>query len=152
MELKKFNLQITRFKDEYRWLSNFWKVEIYYKGVTYPTVEHAYQAQKSLTISDRAWITVAEDARQAKYRGNQIEARKDWEQVKDQIMLELLKVKFSNPELGQKLKDTGDAELVEGNYWHDNYWGDCCCDKCYNKPGKNKLGKMLMEIRAGING
>lgn len=144
--------KITRFKDEYRWLSNFWKVEIYYKGITYPTLEHAYQAHKTLDSSKRAWIAVADSPGQSKYRGGQVEIRGDWEQVKDQIMFELLKIKFSNSELRKKLKDTGDAELVEGNHWHDLTWGQCYCDKCYNKLGQNKLGKMLMEIRAGING
>lgn len=38
-------------------------------------------------------------------------------------------------------------EIVEGNYWHDNYWGNCTCDKCKNIEGQNKLGKILMKIR-----
>ncbi len=142
--------KITRFKDEHRWLSNFWKVEIAYKGLTYETLEHAYQTQKTFNLSERAWIMVAESPGQAKYRGGRVEIREDWEQVKDQVMLELLKIKFSNPELRKKLKETGDAELIEGNHWHDNYFGKCYCDKCYNTQGQNKLGRMLMLIREEI--
>ena len=41
---------------------------------------------------------------------------------------------------------TGDAELIEGNTWHDNYWGVCSCSKC-NGRGKNRLGKLLMKVR-----
>lgn len=32
-------------------------------------------------------------------------------------------------------------ELIEGNYWHDTYWGVC------EGVGENHLGKLLMEIR-----
>jgi ribA/ribD-fused uncharacterized protein len=85
-----------------------------------------------------------------KYSIRELLIREDWDQVKDGIMLDLLKIKFSNPELQRKLKETGNAELIEGNYWHDNYWGQCYCPKCHNKRGQNKLGKMLMEIRKGI--
>lgn len=143
--------QITSFRNEYRFLSNFWKVEIYYKGITYLTLEHCYQAQKTLNPSERAWIAIAEKPGDAKHRGSRVAVREDWDEVKDGIMLDLLKIKFSNPDLAQKLKDTGDAELIEGNYWHDNYWGDCMCPKCYNRiTGQNKLGKMLIEIRKEI--
>ena len=58
--------------------------------------------------------------------------------------------KFCNPKndyLGGKLDMTGLEEIVEGNYWHDNYWGNCTCDKCKNIEGQNKLGKILMKIR-----
>ena len=54
---------------------------------------------------------------------------------------------YQNPELLQKLIDTGDEELVEGNTWHDNFWGNCTCEKCRDIPGENHLGKILMDIR-----
>jgi len=56
-------------------------------------------------------------------------------------MWELLKQKFNDPVLKQKLLDTGDQELVEGNFWNDFTWGVC------NGVGKNWLGKMLVELR-----
>ncbi len=47
-------------------------------------------------------------------------------------------------ELAQKLINTGDAELIEKNYWHDYFWGEC------NGKGENWLGKILMQIRKNI--
>ena len=64
------------------------------------------------------------------------------EEVKDQIMYEIVLNKFSqNEELREKLIATGDEYLAEGNTWHDTYWGVC------NGKGKNKLGKILMQVR-----
>ena len=65
-------------------------------------------------------------------------------------MLIGLRKKFANPELRDLLLATGDEELVEGNYWHDNEWGNCTCPRCKNIPGKNKLGKLLMQVREEI--
>lgn len=67
-------------------------------------------------------------ANQAKRRGRQIKMRPDWEDRKLTIMHNLLVHKFNeNLELIPKLLDTGGAVLVEGNTWHDNYWGCCSC-------------------------
>lgn len=52
--------------------------------------------------------------------------------------------------LKKKLLETGDAELIEGNYWHDNTWGQCYCPRCKNKIGENHLGKLLMKIRESL--
>ena len=59
-------------------------------------------------------------------------------------MYKCLRSKFSAPELREKLLDTGDAELIEGNWWNDTTWGVC------NGVGENRLGKLLMQIRAEI--
>jgi ribA/ribD-fused uncharacterized protein len=59
-----------------------------------------------------------------------------------------LRLKFTqNPELRRRLLDTGDAVLVEGNTWHDNYWGTCTFRRCSKTKGKNMLGKLLMQVR-----
>ena len=62
-------------------------------------------------------------------------------------MLNALRLKFADPILGQKLLDTGDEELIEGNHWCDNVWGNCYCEKCANITGQNRLGQMLMRVR-----
>jgi predicted NAD-dependent protein-ADP-ribosyltransferase YbiA (DUF1768 family)/hypoxanthine phosphoribosyltransferase len=67
----------------------------------------------------------------------------EWENIKFKIMLELLQIKFQNPDMMQKLKDTGDKYLVEGNDWGDIFWG------VDNGVGKNMLGLALMYIRDG---
>lgn len=134
---------ILEFKDEYRFLSNF-----------YPalgsTVEHQYQAAKTL---DKDWarrILQSRTAGEAKRAGRNAPLRPDWDEVKIPVMRELLVRKFSNPELREKLVATANFLLVEGNWWHDNFWGKCYCARCHTKVGENHLGKLLMEIRNDI--
>ena len=86
---------------------------------------------------------------QAKHRGRQIQMRDDWDTRKLTIMHNLLVHKFNeNPELISKLLATGGAVLVEGNTWHDNYWGCCTCSRCAGRRGRNNLGRLLMKLRA----
>jgi predicted NAD-dependent protein-ADP-ribosyltransferase YbiA (DUF1768 family) len=63
-------------------------------------------------------------------------------------MLAGLELKFGcNADIRKALLATHPQELVEGNYWHDNYWGNCLCPKCTHIEGQNHLGKLLMKIR-----
>jgi predicted NAD-dependent protein-ADP-ribosyltransferase YbiA (DUF1768 family) len=72
-----------------------------------------------------------------------------WETSKFDVMLDLLKQKFTNKELGEKLLATEDAILVEGTYWHDNCWGVCSCREC-SGVGTNMLGTLLMQVRNSL--
>ncbi|MEG2254956.1 MAG: NADAR family protein, partial [Vagococcus sp.] len=84
----------------------------------------------------------------AKKLGRKIELREDWESIKFGVMREVIRCKFNqNPDLVKKLIGTGNEELIEGNTWHDNTYGNCSCEKCKNIVGKNVLGKILMEER-----
>lgn len=77
--------------------------------------------------------------------GRRVKLRPDWESIKDQVMYEVCKAKFSqNTDLRDKLVATGDAELVEGNTWGDKIWGIC------NGQGENRLGKILMKVRTEL--
>jgi ribosomal protein S27AE len=79
--------------------------------------------------------------------GRQVNIRPDWEQVKLRIMATIVFQKFNqNKDLAEKLILTGDAELIEGNYWGDTYWG-ICTNKTYDNVGENYLGKILMFTR-----
>lgn len=138
---------ITEFNGSYRFLSNFWPVEIVFEGTQYPSTEHAFQAAKTLNNIERREIAGARTADQAKRMGRNIRLRPDWENVKLQVMYRILKNKF-NPkgtdaqrELAQHLDGTGNLELIEGNYWGDTFWGVC------RGKGANHLGKLLMQIR-----
>ena len=82
--------------------------------------------------------------------GRHVTLRPDWEEVKVDVMREGLRHKFKNPSLRAKLLATGNEELMEGNTWHDNTWGNCVCQKCQNIPGRNMLGMLLMELRQEI--
>lgn len=86
----------------------------------------------------------------AKQRGRseKLPLRPDWDDVKDEIMLKLVRMKFTTKHLAVRLIETEDAELIEGNNWHDNYWGSCRCSVCsYRGSGSNKLGEILMVVR-----
>ena len=76
----------------------------------------------------------------------------DWDDVRDEAMHKVVYAKFSkNENLRQILLSTEDEELVEDTTgWHDNIWGDCSCPKCQYIKGRNKLGKILMQVRDEI--
>ena len=140
---------IDRFDGEYAFLSNFYPSKITdVNDITYPTVEHYFQAMKTLRIEEREKIAAAPTPGQAKHMGRKVALRSDWEQIKIRVMGIALRQKFSHyPELKAKLLATGEEELIEGNFWHDNTWGNCYCERCQNIKGKNELGKLLMTIR-----
>lgn len=144
---------IRSFRGKAAFLSNFHPCNVRFGGHEYPTVEHAYQAAKTTDEEWRARIAAAETPGEAKKLGRKAPPRQDWLTAKVDVMRQLVAQKFSwllNHDLARALWETGDAEIAEGNKWHDNEWGDCSCAKCKGKPGKNLLGNMLMEIRAHL--
>lgn len=128
---------IDSFTGEYAFLSNFYPTE-------FGSVEHLFQAAKTLDHKEQEEIMRAHSPGKAKRLGRKATLRSDWEEVKLDHMEFFLRWKFSNPELRQKLLDTGDATLVEGNHWGDTYWGVC------RGKGENHLGKLLMKIREDL--
>lgn len=135
---------IAEFENEYRWLSNFWMSDVKMYGKIYPSVEHAYQAAKTLDLALREKMRLCKTAAGVKKMGRKLVIREDWESIKISVMEELVTRKFQNTELRAKLLATGDAELIEGNWWKDFFWGVC------NGVGENNLGKILMRIRDKI--
>ncbi len=136
---------ITEFKGDYRFLSNFYPSPIHFHNVTWPTAEHAYQAMKSTKMEDREKVAKAGSPGDAKRVGKTLTLRPDWDIVKREFMLDIVTRKFwTHKELRDKLLATGDAELVEGNYWNDTFWGVC------RGKGENHLGKILMAVRQEI--
>lgn len=132
---------INEFRGKYRFLSNFYPCIVLDEfDNKYPSVEHAYQAQKTLDRKLRKCFLNG-SAGQAKRNGKRIILRDDWEEVKLNVMEDLLRQKFQNDDLKRLLVETGDAELIEGNTWGDQIWGVC------NGTGKNMLGILLMEVR-----
>ena len=138
---------ILQFKDEYRWLSNFWPSKVTLDGVTYPSVENAYQAAKTVVKDERKFFVNCTSG-QAKRRGKEITQREDWPFIKIAVMRDLLIQKFRDPILKQKLIDTGDQRIREGNNWNDKFWGVCL----KTGVGNNHLGNLITEIRDINNG
>lgn len=139
-------LSVERFEREYEFLSNFYRHSITYGNWHCKSVEHGYQASKTFDVEQQRAILGAPSPKAAKRLGRQTILRPDWEQVKETVMAELLAIKFANPGLRSKLLGTGNAELIEGNWWGDTYWGRC------DGVGQNRLGILLMELRAELAG
>jgi len=139
---------IERFDREFRFLSNFYEAPFEVGGVRYATVEHYFQAQKTTDPAAREEIVRARSAVEAKRLGQKVELREDWPQVRDGVMLVALRAKFDqNPDLRERLVATYPEILQEGNYWHDNYWGVCQCERCQPVAAQNMLGRLLMALR-----
>ena len=134
---------ITDFSGEYEFLSNFYEVSIEYNGLTYGSTEAAFQAQKCMTDEERAAFTEYRPSK-SKREGKRVKLRSDWEDVKTGIMEEVVRAKFTqHEELAQRLVDTGEKILVEGNDWGDVFWGV----DTRTGEGDNHLGKILMKVR-----
>ena len=122
-------VSISEFRGEYYFLSNFYSAPVTYNGMCFENNEAATEFCR-LNPSE------------AKRLGRRVKLRGDWEAVKDTVMYEICKAKFSqNPDLADKLVATKDAELIEGNTWGDRIWGVC------DGVGENRLGKILMRVR-----
>lgn len=134
--------KIDSFRGENRWLSNFEMTPSVYEGITYPSSEHSYQAAKTLILEERLMLKDLLTPGKVKRAGQKITMRPDWDQIKIQVMEEVIRSKFDlNPELKKKLIDTRDYYLEEGNEYNDTFWGVC------KGVGENHLGKVLMKIR-----
>ena len=130
---------ISYFKNENYFMSNFFEASVSYRGKVYRNAEAAYQAQKDPARAGEFIMLKGDDA---KTLGSKVTLRRDWEEIKVQVMYEVVKAKFTqNRNLMQKLIQTGNAELVHGNIHRDTFWG------IYGGKGENMLGKILMEIR-----
>lgn len=138
---------IPGFFGRHRWLSNFYKVEILADNVLYPSVEHAFQAAKTLDPFQRQRICAQPDAAAAKRIGRQVSLRRDWNAISLTVMLELLRCKFDHPQLAAALLDTGDRYLAELNSWNDRIWGVVSTGNGVTVTGGNRLGLCLMQIR-----
>lgn len=134
---------IDRFIGKNYFLDNFYPSNCIYDGERYATTEHAFQAAKSLDPRTRVLVALCNTPAEAKAFGRNIKPlREDWDQVKVSVMEEILRSKFTrHDDLRQKLLETGDAILIEGNNHRDRFWGQ------YKGEGKNMLGTLLMKLR-----
>lgn len=132
---------IDRFDGDYAFLSNFYECPVEFADLKFGSSEAAFQAMKT-PLRNEQYLFVDARPREAKIMGRSIGLRANWEQIKDTFMYLIVLAKFTqNADLRKQLLATGDEELVEGNYWHDTYWGVC------DGVGQNKLGKILMRVR-----
>jgi len=131
----------------YGLFSNFAATPIIVDYDIYPTVEHYFQAMKTIDSVERKKIMTAATPKLAKELGRKAQMRPDWEQIKNDIMYIGLKAKAKySREFHDLLLSTGDAKLVE-NSPYDRYWG---CGR--DGTGLNKLGELLEQLRTSIQG
>ena len=132
---------------EYGCFSNFSRHPVFLQGKRWPTSEHYFQAQKFAGEPDEEEIRQANKPMLAASMGRDRKRplRRDWESVKERVMMDALRAKFTqHEELTATLLGTGDALLVEHTA-NDDYWGDGG-----DGTGKNRLGVLLMRLRAEL--
>jgi ribA/ribD-fused uncharacterized protein len=138
-------ISFYRVSDPYGEFSNFSPHSIALNGKQWPTAEHYFQAQKFVGTEHKEAVRQAKSPMIAARMGRSRERplRPDWETVKDDVMREALNAKFTqHPELRSLLLATGDAVIIEHTK-NDGYWADGG-----DGSGKNRLGELLMELRA----
>lgn len=139
--------EITEFRGRWTRLSNFAPCAVWFDGHIYGSVEHAYQSGKTLDDDERQVIRNLATPNQAKKAGQKVSLRDDWEDVKIDIMRELLLAKFAQEPDRTILLSTGNMHLIEGNWWGDKFWGESPLGE-----GENWLGRLLMYIRNELVG
>jgi len=147
-QVKQFMLfgdpDIKRFREKHTFLSNFYPCEIEFENHRYASVEHAYVAAKTTDAGIRSEIRKIKNAGAVKKFGREwIDLPLNWDDIKVDIMETLVRKKFKNQPLGDKLRSTGSSRLFEGNWWGDKFWGV----DIETEQGENNLGRILMKIR-----
>lgn len=145
--MKNESIKFYSVNDEFGEFSNFALYPIVIDGETWKTSEHYFQAQK---FEDKTYRKKVANAKTPMLsatlgRDRKQKIRRDWESAKDNVMKKAVLAKFSqHDELKALLLSTGDAKIIEHTE-NDDYWGDGGDGK-----GKNKLGQILMEVRAEL--
>lgn len=138
---------ISQFRGENYFLSNFYPCEIEFRGILYPSVEHAYMSAKNDSLWWKSYCSdINVSAADVKTRSRSIELVENWDDNRLNLMEELLQYKFSKEPCKSKLLNTGEAIIEEGNNWNDVYWGICL----KTGLGENHLGKIIMKIRTNL--
>ena len=130
-------------------LDNFSSFKVEWNGYLYASLEEAYQAASFMGSDENLVEKVkhshsADEAQRIAY-ANRDKQRPDWNEVKLEIMEELLRLKVEqNPYVKQKLLQTEDYLIVEDSP-KDSFWG-----WGPNRDGENNLGKLWMKLREEI--
>lgn len=133
--------------EEFGFFSNFAPFPIKLKGRVWPTVEHFFQAQKFKDFQYQNRIRKVNSPMIAARlgRSRKVRLRPDWEKVKDNIMRDAVRAKFTQHySLKLELLNTGNSRIVE-RATNDAYWSDGG-----DGSGKNMLGRILMELRSNF--
>ncbi len=124
--------------------SNFSSFRVQWRGVSWMTSEHAYQAAKFNDPEIIELIKNAPSAHDAKKiaHAHQDKIVSNWSEIEVGIMEEILRAKLAqHPYIQRKLRESGNREIVE-NSPTDSFWG-----RGPDWKGQNHLGKLWMKLR-----
>ncbi len=139
---------IYEFRNEYSFLSNFYPCKVIYNGNVFNSSEHAYMSAKS---NEDWWLNFClTEIKPGKVKtmSKSIKLIDNWEEIKVKVMYDVLLSKFSNEHLKMLLLNTGNENIVEGNYHGDKFWGVDL--RQTPNIGENHLGRLQMGIRSKI--
>ncbi len=152
---------IKPFKSHDNILSNFAPCKIYYHGLEFDSLEHMYQWIKAI---DLGLDDLAEQIRLAKHAGAakaiardfiDVEMAKQWEEKSIQTMYMCLTHKARQcGAFKETLIESGESILAEAT--NNTFWAagldpyTLALTKPEYWPGQNKLGDLLMKLRAQI--
>lgn len=123
--------------------SNFYTCKFRMNSEWWKSVEHCYQAHKTLDTNEFSIIRDSETAAIAKQNGRACTLRSDWENIKYSIMEQAVYAKFSQNQICRGLLlGTKDLPIHEDSPF-DYVWG-------WRNNGKDLLGKILMDVRQRI--
>ena len=127
-------------------LSNFSPPGVEVDGVYWSTVEHFFQAQKFEDREVRERIRRAPTPKEARALGQSraFKLRNGWESLREEVMLNALRLKFVNPTARDLLLSTGSRMLVESSPF-DYFWA-----AGEDGSGQNRLGHLLMQVRSEL--
>lgn len=125
------------------------KMNVDGQDIIFPSVEHYYQAMKFYASDPRFNVILntknADDTRLlTKTPEYKVNRRENFDNDKFDIMERGLRAKFAqNRDAAELLKSTGDAILIKS------------CPVCYKcgfgiGSGTNRIGKIMMDIRRGL--
>jgi ribA/ribD-fused uncharacterized protein len=145
---------IASFRDEYKFLSNFYEEPFDWRGIEFQSSEQAFAYAKTFFADNPEYwqkeVLESKGPKDAKNAGRMAKINiTEWDKNRVKYMREIVHAKFAQPgtDLVGKLINTGSAMLVEGNTWGDKFWGRCLDKTSGKMVGYNKLGVILMEER-----
>ena len=140
--------KIDSFTDYFDFLHNNFQTPVYFSGILYPSVSHAYHAARSNDERTRRAILNAETFQSLGNIALRINDPIDWQEKKVKIMEQLVRDKFRrSKELQERLKLTEGRDLVmtyNDNNSKNIFWG------VVKGNGQNQLGRILMKIREDL--
>lgn len=144
-------ITFSRSKGPYAFLSNMAKSPISFNNEPFTCAESAWQAQKCADPKERECFFIITGPA-AKRLGEVVNTRPDWNDIRYDVLIEVLIAKFEqNETFREALLNTDEEEILfDTTGWHDNTWGRCSCVKCSVVPAQNLLGKALVEARRAL--